>query len=207
MQLSRSFALTLATVLCAMPAQGADYSDPTWPCVQRKVENLSLGLMWAFPVDATLDEQDVATQQAITELADSLALRRVELDALRPLVAEFAETYGGNEQTLGLVFQRVFDGLSKRRTRIISGIGDFSLSQIALAEKIDAARLEMDTILDKEQPDFDQVDVLEERLDWDQLIYTDRQRSITYLCETPQILEKRLFSIAQMLQQHVRDQG
>ncbi len=53
----------------------------------------------------------------------------------------------------------------------------------------------------EEDPDYDRVDALEEQLDWDQRIYNDRQRSITYLCETPTLLERRLFVIAQMLQQ------
>ena len=108
---------------------------------------------------------------------------------------------------LGLVFDRVFTGLSKRRTRIISGIGEFSLGQIDLAEQIDRVRAEMDAALAAEPPDYDKVDQLEEQLDWDQLIYSDRQRSITYLCETPQIIERRLFAIAQMLQEAVQDQG
>jgi hypothetical protein len=53
----------------------------------------------------------------------------------------------------------------------------------------------------KPEPDFDKVDDLEEQLDWDQVIFSDRQRSIEYLCETPVIIERRLFEIARMLQQ------
>ena len=59
----------------------------------------------------------------------------------------------------------------------------------------------------KSEPDYDRVDALEEQLDWDQIIYTDRQRSIQYICETPVLLERRLFGIAQMLQQVVADKG
>jgi len=33
-----------------VPVWAADYSDPTWPCMQRKVETLSLGLMWPLAV-------------------------------------------------------------------------------------------------------------------------------------------------------------
>ena len=90
--------------------------------------------------------------------------------------------------------------LSKRRARIINGIGDFSLGQIALSKKIDTSRAEMDVIIAKDAPDYDRVDALEEQIDWDQVIYTDRQRNIQYLCETPVLLERRLFSLAQMLQ-------
>ncbi|MEX0367222.1 MAG: hypothetical protein AB3N22_14195 [Ruegeria sp.] len=201
------FAFALAAMALAAPVQSADFSDPTWPCIQRKVEQLSLGLMWPFPVDPALLDTDKTLRDDVADLADALALRRVELEDLRPQIEAFATQYNGDPAILGLVFDRVFNGLSKRRGRIIKGIGEFSLSQIALAEQIDATRLEMDTALAATEPDFDKIDTLEERLDWDQLIYTDRQRSITYLCETPQIIERRLFSIAQMLQQVAQDQG
>ena len=69
------------------------------------------------------------------------------------------------------------------------------------------ARAKIDTLMAASEPDFDRVDALEEQIDWDQVIHTDRQRSITYLCETPTLLERRLFGIAQMLQQAIREDG
>ncbi|MDP5217046.1 hypothetical protein Q5Y75_07445 [Ruegeria sp. 2205SS24-7] len=207
MLITKPFVFALALTSMAASGHAAEFSDPTWPCVQRKVEQLSLGLMWPHPVDTTRIEGDDVLGLEVAELADALALRRVELEDLRPQVAAFADRHNGDPAVLGLVFDRVFNGLSKRRTRIISGIGEFSLSQIGLAEQIDKVRAEMDTAMAAESPDFDKVDKLEEQLDWDQLIYSDRQRSITYLCETPQIIERRLFAIAQMLQAAVQDQG
>lgn len=196
--------MALAWLGTADPSFAADFSDPTWPCIQRKVEELSLGLMWPHQIaDASTPENSAD----IDEISGLLALRRIELDDLQPQVAEFAARYNGDPDVLGMVFQRVFDTLSKRRKRIITGIGEFSLNQIDMAEKIDLARVEMEEALSADPPDFDRIDALEEQLDWDQLIYTDRQRSITYLCETPQILERRLFAISQMLQQLTSDQG
>lgn len=192
--------LPLLAALVALPAGAADFSDPTWPCIQRKVESLSAGLMWPHPLDPAAEPRDAAQAEAIADLAGLLALRRVPLEDLQDEVAAFATAQDGDVTALGLVFSRVFDTLSKRRSRIMGGIEDFSLGQIALAERIDANRAEMDAILARAEPDFDRVDALEEALDWDQVIYTDRQRNITYLCETPTLLERRLFGIAQMLQ-------
>lgn len=196
--------MALAWLGMAGQSVAADFSDPTWPCIQRKVENLSLGLMWQHPIT----ENDAIKNNAdIEEISGLLALRRIELEDLQKQVAAFASRHDGDPDVLGFVFQRVFDTLSKRRKRIISGIGEFSLNQIDLSRKIDLARVEMEQALSSEPPDYDLVDALEEQLDWDQLIYTDRQRSITYLCETPQIIERRLFAISQMLQQLTSDQG
>uniref|UniRef100_UPI003C7A4F53 hypothetical protein n=1 Tax=Mameliella sp. TaxID=1924940 RepID=UPI003C7A4F53 len=186
------------------PAQAADFSDPTWPCIQRKVDRMSMGLMWPIMPDENVTP-DAAAQADITELAELLALRRIEVADLEDEVAGFAATYEGDPQILTRVFAEVFDTLAQRRSRIIEGIAEFSLSQIDLSEKIDSDRGEMDRLLAAEDPDFDRVDALEEQIDWNQTIYTDRQQSITYLCETPTLLEKRLYAVARLLQAQLRE--
>ena len=194
--------MTLAWLGAAGPGLAADFSDPTWPCIQRKVDDLSPGLMWPHQI---VESGPTENNADIDEIAGLLALRRIELEDLQSQVAKFAARNNGDPDILGLVFGRVFDTFSKRRKRIIAGIGEFSLNQIEMANKIDLARVEMEQALSADPPEYDRVDALEEQLDWDQLIYTDRQRSITYLCETPQILERRLFAISQMLQQLISD--
>lgn len=191
----------------ALPAHAADFSDPSWPCVQRKVETLSPALMWPFPLTQNVEAADELVRRHVADLADTLALRRVDLDNVDGVMQAFVDRHGGSPEVLGLVFGQVFDTLSTRRTRIINGIGDFSLGQISLSKRVDSLRAEMDIALAAAGPDYDKIDALEEQLDWDQIIYTDRQRSITYLCETPTLLERRLFRIAQMLQSYVSDQG
>ncbi len=184
---------------CAGAVAAADFADPTWPCMQRKVEQLSIGLMWpAPPAEPDLSPE---TKRAVAELAERLALRRVDLDAARTAAESFAEAQGRDIALMGEVFAQVFKSLSTRRTRIIGGIGEFSLNQIALSKRIEGARTEMDTLMAADEPDYDRVDKLEEQTDWDQRIFNDRQKTITYLCETPTLLEKRLYGIAQMLQE------
>ena len=199
MTFARLTSTILACVLAVAPGAAADFSDPEWPCVQRKVERLSPGLMWPHPLPEGGVGEDRELAREAAELGDSLALRRVKLDDLRGEVDSFAEKYARAPDKLGLVFARAFDSLGRRRERIMRGIGEFSLDQIALSGKIDEMRLEIDALARSENPDFDRIDALEERLDWDQVIYSDRQSSIAYLCETPQIIEKRLFAIAQLL--------
>ncbi len=197
----KNLGLTCVLLSFGGAVQAADFSDPTWPCIQRKVEGLSLGLMWPAAVDPALLNEKPELAQDVIKLADTLSLRRIEVNDLRPAAEAFTATHGGDIALLSLVFDRVFNSLSKRRSRIIGGIGDFSLGQIALSERVDEHRLEMNTLMAGDNPDFDRVDALEEQIDWAQVIYTDRQRSIQYLCETPQLIEKRLFAIAQLLQQ------
>jgi len=181
----------------ATAAGAADFSDPTWPCIQRKVERLSPGIMWPHPVEDRAF--DAATEDAVQDLAARIALRRLSLEDLEPMVAGFTAAHGSDQALLGHLFMTAFETMSRQRQEIIKGIADYSLKQIALAERIDTTRVEMNRLMDADEPDFDRVDALEEQLAWDERIYTDRAQSLTYVCETPVILEKRLYSIAQML--------
>jgi hypothetical protein len=101
----------------------------------------------------------------------------------------------------------VFKTLSTRRTRVISGIENFSLNQIDLSQRIEAAQTEMVMEMDSDAPDQERIGALEEQLEWDQLIYSDRQSTITYLCETPTLIEQRLYSLSQILRQQITESG
>ena len=190
-------AVALSLALCAVPAAAIDFSDPSWPCIQRKVERLSPGLMWPHPiVDVAIDAE---AREAADDLVTRLALRRVPVEDLRADVDAFAAAHGAGSDLLGAIFSRVFDRLAATRRTVMGGIGDYSLSQVALSERIGAARDEMDRLMALDEPDFDRVDALEEQIDWDERIYDERRRSLTYVCETPVLIEKRLYAIAQLL--------
>ncbi|MEO1138389.1 MAG: hypothetical protein AAFW87_02935 [Pseudomonadota bacterium] len=195
----------LASILVALPVEkavAADFSDPEWPCVQRKVERLSLGVMWAQPVpEGPLPD---AVDDAAKELVSTLVLRRVPLDEAEALIDRFvANTPEADNAVLGQIFRDVFTRIDNERTRLIGGISRYSLAQIEAAKRIDDLRVEMDMIMAQEEPDFDRVDVIEEQLDWDQRIYRDRALSLTYVCETPVLMEKRAYAIAQALAKHL----
>ncbi|MEJ8475637.1 hypothetical protein [Roseibium algae] len=182
----------------------ATFNDPTWPCLQRKVENLSLGLMWPVPLKQTETTSDLP--DGARELAAQLALRRISIEDAEPLVNSYIKAHSDiNADRLGQIFEVVFEKLAKDRRRIISGIGRYSEKQITLAGTIDETRAEMDRLMSASSPDFDAVDKLEEKLDWDERIYRDRARSLTYVCETPVLLEKRLYAIAKLLSKHASD--
>ncbi|MEM6933245.1 MAG: hypothetical protein AAF526_06590, partial [Pseudomonadota bacterium] len=56
------------------------------------------------------------------------------------------------------------------------------------------------------EDDYDALDALEEREDkmiWDTRIYQERNKSLIYVCESPVILEKRVFALARMIQDQI----
>ncbi len=187
-------------------AQAAMFDDPTWPCQQRKVQELSIGLMWnrALPDAFDLDTRRPLPEEA-RNLVALLSLRRVSLVEAEDAVKSFSgNTEFADPQTMLFIFAEIFTTLGKTRRDVISGIEQYSLKQIALSERIETTRSEMRDIEETADPDFDRIDLLEEQLDWDERVFRDRTRSLTHVCETPVLIEKRLYAIAQLLLKYAR---
>lgn len=192
--LFRGTVLSLALAIGAGPVAAVDYSDPTWPCIQRKVENLSVGLMWPHPLPETMDVAPYA------DIIDTLSLRRLSEDELAAVIDTYMAANPDTDlDTLGIIFNGVFEKLGSLRRELIAGIERYSEQQIALAQKIDAQHTEMAQLEAQDEPDFDRIDEIEAVVDWDERIYEDRVQALTYVCETPVLIEKRLYALAQLL--------
>ncbi len=201
LRVSLLFALQVSLGVAVIPVQAADFSDPDWPCIQRKVPRMSIGQMW----NGSIVEDPSAWQQdaVIKRLAPLLAARRTSLDEAEVLISDFAgsET-AGEQERLALLFQATFDLIDRQRAEIIDGIGRYARTQAELATLIEADRSELSTIKAEEEPDFDRIEELEDKLAWDTRIYNDRAQSLTYVCETPVLLEQRAFAIARAIAKH-----
>ena len=70
-------------VAAAVPAHAADFNDPTWPCVQRKVEEIAMFQMWPGP----MPEGDWQDDPEIERVATNIAPRRVSMEEVEERVA------------------------------------------------------------------------------------------------------------------------
>lgn len=182
-----------------VPAGAADFSDPEWPCIQRKVDQISIGQMWPHSIDEVSIPDFL--QEDATLLASRLVLRRFTSEESKEFVEEFVQKISPEsyKQILGQVYSEVFESISQRRNEVMEGIARYATKQSALTDQIDTLRAEMTELSKKDSPDFDRIDKLEEQLDWDQRIFEERAKSLTYVCEVPVLLEKHAYSIAQIL--------
>ena len=150
--------------------------------------------MWPHPLPETIDQAPYA------EIIDTLSLRRLTDDELAAIINSYLVANPETDlDTLGIIFNGVFEKLGGLRRQLISGIERYSEQQIALAQKIDAQHSEMAELEALEAPDFDRIDEIEAVVHWDERIYEDRVQALTYVCETPVLLEKRLYALAQLL--------
>ncbi|MFC0201347.1 hypothetical protein [Paracoccus rhizosphaerae] len=192
--------LSLLLALLAAPASAATGTDPDWPCIQRKQPHLSLGQVWTGPQPDDRTSELVRDPQ-IERLAARLEQRRLPLEEAEADIADFAED--ADDAQLVALMQAIFQKVESDRGAIIGGIARYGRSQVEMADRIAERRSRMAELEDAAEPDFDAIDAEEEALDWDSRIFTERQQSLTYVCETPVILEQRLFALGRAIASHL----
>lgn len=141
----------------------------------------------------------------LEHLVSLISARRTDLEEIRPML----ETLGpvdGRDRTERLValFAGVFHTIDRERARIIAGVERYSKRQRGLSQQIDAREDEIREAEAAAAPDDydaqDRIEEMRDKLAWDIRIFQDRRRSLTYVCESPILLERRAFAAAQLIQ-------
>ncbi|MBP7243090.1 hypothetical protein [Amaricoccus sp.] len=188
---------TLIALVATTPVWAAGPPDPDWPCVQRRQPHLSIAQVWAGPVP---DDAAMAAAQApdVQRLAQTIALRRTPLDQAQADLTAFAANHDAGALTA--LFVAAFEHINLARDRVLEGITRYAHKQEALEARIGTLRHEFAALEAADDKDFDRMDAIETELDWSTRIFQDRQQSLTYVCETPVILEQRAFAIGRMVE-------
>lgn len=198
--------LSTALALAGAPSWAAG-TVGDWPCVQRKVPTLSAGMMWAGP-PITDDHADWRKDVEISALVERLAVRRTSMEeAIRDIDAFVAGLSAAEKaDRLTLVFSGILQKANAERGEILEGIERFTRKQRQLADNIRAKRQQLEEVLKLADPtgaDDEKRRALEEELGWQTRIHEDREKSLTYVCEIPILLEQRLFTLARELAGHI----
>jgi hypothetical protein len=194
-------AIALALVFSAVASAGtaATRRDPDWPCQQIKVPTISAAAVWSGPSLEGL--QPWRDNQEVTDLVERLAARRTSLDEAQKLIDAFSDKAGPEKRArLLLVFAGVFEELNKQREEVIGGLARVAHRQTQSADQIRAENHDFLELRDKPEGDSNKLKELGDKLDWETRIFEDRNRSISFACEVPVLIEQRLFAIARMIE-------
>jgi len=183
-----------------LTAHAAHSAEEDWPCIQRRVAELSIAQMWDGPPVDTTGEQ-WRDDPRIASLARTLASRRMSLDKASSAIEDFGNAAGPEkDEKLTLLFEGLFELINAERRRIINGIERYARKQKDLAREISetSRNLRQDT---KPTPERT---ALEQKLLWATRIYDERNRALTYVCESPVLLEQRAYALAQEISRHLK---
>ncbi len=198
----RLIALTVAfeaaSVVAAEPR--ADSPERKWPCRQILVVRLSLAAVWAGP---SIEGLAWRNDQAVADIVARLAARRTPLDDAERAIEDFAQSQGASKtKKLVSVFAGLFQTLDDERTQVIEGLLRFGAKQKELAGRIRA-----ENALPREEPGKDSphatrqdAETVAGDLEWDLRVFDERHQSFAYVCETPALIEQRLFALARVIQ-------
>jgi hypothetical protein len=191
-------ALLLSLVVAAPAFADGPPIDPDWPCVQRRQPQLSIAQVWGGPVP---DEAALALAKTpeIDGLAQMLALRRTPIEDAEGQMKAFAASHEDPEAVVAL-FAAIFEHINSTRDRVMAGITRYAHKQEGMEGQIEDLRRQMSELEAADPQDFDKIDEVDKKLDWSTRIFQDRQQSLTYVCETPVILEQRAFALGRAAQ-------
>ncbi len=186
----------MGVVLFTITDVQAQEHSHDWPCQQREVEQISQGQNWPFPFDPenVAFESDEDTNRLIAQLS----LRRTTPEEAQIAVEGFVEAHP--ELTLndyGWIYAQILEKYNTSRAQIIDGIKRYDEGQQIRAEEIDALTQEIKDATAADNPDYDKIDQMEVDLDWNTRIYNDREDALSYVCESPILIEKQAYAIAQ----------
>jgi len=188
-------------VFLAVPAIAMDARHPDWPCPQILVPKLSVAAFWTGPsIDDVGDNW--MKDQTVHDLVLRFAGRRTSLAEAEKEAAEFiVGTQAERQQRAKLLFAGLFATLGRERDDVMAGIERFSQRQQQLREKISAEMTDLRAQQDAAGQESATADKLSEQIAWETRIFDERRNTISYVCEVPSTIERRLFALARAIQQ------
>ncbi len=202
----KAFALPiLAAALAGVAApSGAAATDPDWPCIQRKVPELSLGQIWNGP-DLPAASAQWQSDKDIADLVEEIAARRVPLADAQGQIRSYAQGLkDGRADKLGMLAAGLFDHMNAERSQIISGIGRYAHKQADMAAAVRKEAAELDQLRAKPDASATEITDRTDRLNWDTRIFEERVQSLSYVCEVPTLIEQRLFQLSKTVAEEMK---
>jgi hypothetical protein len=188
-------------VVAPVAANAMDPRHPDWPCHQIKVTSLSPAAFWTGPA---IDDVGDAWRgdAAMSDLVTRLAARRTPLDEAEKAAADFVDgAPAERQQKAKLLFAGLFATLNGERAQVMDGIGRFAERQESLRDKIRTELTSLRADQDAAKQDAAAIDRLGTQVAWDTRVFDERRHTISYVCDVPSTIERRLGALARAIQQ------
>ncbi|MEQ1719301.1 MAG: hypothetical protein ABL907_25490 [Hyphomicrobium sp.] len=205
-------ALSIFALLAAQaPARAADAATPDWPCLARKVLEVSPAQIWDGP---SLEGTDTwRNDDTVRKLSEYLIARRIPVEEAEGAVKKYADAIPEAERDgkLTLLFAGVLSRINDERKVVFSGIERFHKRQLARAKEIEKQGITLpnqgDPLPEAPMPagEIDKISVEEDKYKWDVRVFQERQQNIPIACEIPQLIEERAGAIARAIRANMKN--
>lgn len=174
-----------------------------WPCVQRKVDTVSVGAIWDGP--SIEGVKGWFREPGMPDLIELLATRRIPVEDAEQAIQKFAEGLPADkkDEKLTLLFAGVFDKMNGQRRSVMSGIEKYQKSQKERATELEKQSTAIGALESKRPPgisdDTPELADAREKFNWAQRIFQERQSTIPLACELPVLIEERLYALTRTI--------
>jgi len=175
----------------------------SWPCVQRKVESLSVAAIWDGP--SVEGVKGWFREPGMSDLIELLSTRRVPVEEAEQAITTYVDGVPKEQrdEKLLLLFAGLFDKMAGQRRGVMSGIEKYQKSQQARAKELERQSTVIADLESKQPPgtteDTPEIAALREKFNWAQRIFQERQSSIPLACELPVLIEERLYALTRTI--------
>ncbi len=194
-----SLVRSLVAAVMLVPNAGvmAANPDPDWPCMQRKVPQLSLGQVWNGP-ELPPAAKDWSEDAAVSALVEEVAARRLPIADAQKKIRDFAASLPAEQLApkMAMLEQGMFDHMDAERSHVISGISRYAHRQLEMAAELRKEASDVDALRAKPDADQDEVERQTDQLNFATRIFNERAQSLTYVCDVPTIIEQRLYQLS-----------
>ena len=195
-------ALSLALALAAPAlAQTRARNTSDWPCRAIKVPEISQAAVWSGPSLEGIPAAAWRDDAAIGALVARLSARRTPLEEADAAIRQLAASAGpARQEKLLALYAGLFASLAGERAQVLAGLERFGRRQKELADNIRAQTAGMRELQDRPDADAARMEEVTGKLAWDMRIFEDKRKSVAFVCETPVLIEQRLFALGRMVQ-------
>jgi DNA polymerase III alpha subunit len=163
-----------------------------------KVGTIALASVWSGPPIETA--QDWRGDAELSALVTRVSERRTPLEDAQSAIAEYAKRLGKDRNAkLTLVMAGIFDRLNRERADVIAGLERYGHKQRHMAERVKSEVEALNAAQSEANGDQQKIEDLSNRVQWDTRVFEDRRRALTYVCETPVLIEQRLGALARAI--------
>ncbi|WEX78916.1 hypothetical protein PYH37_003868 [Sinorhizobium numidicum] len=198
--LTRIIPAAAVAAILAWPALAAQGGDPDWPCIQRKVPELSLGQFWTG-TELPQTAADWSKDAGISALVRELSARRVPLPEAQQKIRGYAEGLpeGEREPRMTMLVQGLFDHMNRERSHVIAGIARYAHRQRDMAELLRQETSAVDALRANADADPNELALRSDRLAFQMRVFQERAQSLSFVCEVPTLIEQRLYALVKTI--------
>ena len=195
----------------ATPSFADNPTASDWPCVYRKVPELSAAAIWDGP--AITDTSSWRKDEQVRKLSEYLISRRIKQADAEAAIKKFADSLPADTRDAKLteLFAAVLTRTNEDRKVVMSGIERFNKRQLERAKEIEKEGLTLPP--DKraeaagEEPPAGEIGKLsdaEDKYKWEVRVFQEKQAAIPIACEIPELIDQRAGDLARAIRAQMK---